>query len=568
VAEVVIRIRQCSSAGNFAVSAFPAVVKKLTVCRMKFSHLASAIGQRIDDKAVESLVTSVAGKVPLKGKKDGFFSAKKQNLEIGWSSEILSPAYYPSKKEGNKAIYYVDTIWFEPGRVDGLPHGLTISSPPSAYAKIPNVSARKNRMGDTVYRWPVGDRATLCVTIDENGEIDKRWLLQVTSYTRYDFIRSSVHSHAFSPWNPAWPKEQSDLPLGMFMAWCIDRGHIGERHRKDNAKLVDAVRSRTITGREFLYQVAYHNEVWSWDFSTEIDSFVHTYLNCLCHRNSSSPLLGKADRCGVNDDFMAIFDSHLPGRGLNAADDWTNYDRFALFIDARLADYQLTDLETDLEPSAKTKVTAIYKAAQAKMAKLPLPVALTTTANVAPVAIDGLTERLLAMFARLTDDEAVLSLVNEFKLTLPTVTWNSYLDAPQLGFFLKLIQPWSHDRLGEKYKATQSRLRRNKTKLVEAIEFTNQDYANISNSTGNFIACQKYLAHLPLGFSFNEDLAAVDKRMGSDEFNEHTWDTYDNDGSLTRKWRTKSLAGAPKASYIILATYEKYRLMSLRIVMQ
>lgn len=216
------------------------------------------------------------------------------------------------------------------------------------------------------------------------GEKSKRWVLELDTHDRYNFLKSEVHAHAFSPWNPGWANQQADLPAGMFMAWCIHRNGVGERHLRDNAKWVEAVKQRQMTGREFLYATAYADEFWSWDIAPGLQRFAFRYFNCMCHRNSSSPLLGKADRCGPDDDFMAIFSPHFLGQGLDAADDWPNFDRFALFLDARYLDYQNSKLETEVdEPKKLAQIAANYRTLQKQIMALAPPLAANDSAVIA-----------------------------------------------------------------------------------------------------------------------------------------------------------------------------------------
>ncbi|XVJ68603.1 MAG: hypothetical protein HEQ39_02360 [Rhizobacter sp.] len=322
---------------------------------MKIVKVIAAVGQRKEAPEVDELVVQLGGKIPLPSKREGYFSAKKYGVVLAWHWEVLAPAFYPPKKEGRKDVSYVRSIWFPSKDVDltGLPAtfaSISPQMPQSDWAALPGITIHHTRFGNTIYELPVSDLATLDVAFDEDGAMKPDWTISVRDHNRHAYVRSSARSHAFSPWNPSWPDDQADLPMGMFMAWCIDRDKIGKRHLENHASLVEAVRERKMTGREFLYRVAYCNEVWSWDVSEAAQAFTHSYLHCLCHRNSSTPLLGRADRCGVDDDFMAVFTPHFKGRGLDAGDTWENYERFALFLDARYRDFELTQLETDLAP--------------------------------------------------------------------------------------------------------------------------------------------------------------------------------------------------------------------------
>jgi hypothetical protein len=328
---------------------------------MNFSELVFLLGKRIVAPEVIAFATSHGVKLPLKpstdGDSSGHFSIKKLNLEVRWSHDIALPDYYPPKKENQIYVCYISTIWFDALKVTGLPEiDNALVGVPQLLPGFANISLTTNNSGD-------------------------RFMLSLNEHRRYEFLKSGARSHAFTPWDPAWPPEQADLPISMWMAWVIHRGFMGERHLRDHADAVEAVRQRKQTGREFLYQVAFCNELWSWDVSPVLHRFAHRYIHCLCHRNSSQPLLGLADRCGPDDDFMAVFNPHFSNRGLSAADDWCNFDRFALFLDARYADFQLTGLVTDIDAETLKRVKLIYLKAQKAMADLPRPIALATPGN-------------------------------------------------------------------------------------------------------------------------------------------------------------------------------------------
>ncbi|XVJ68605.1 MAG: hypothetical protein HEQ39_02375 [Rhizobacter sp.] len=178
-----------------------------------------------------------------------------------------------------------------------------------------------------------------------------------------------------------------------------------------------------------------------------------------------------------------------------------------------------------------------------------------------------LTYRLVNLLGKLTTATEVTEFIEELKLNIPSTAWDTYIDAPALGFFIHLTKPWVHERLGEIYAREKTTLQRKKIKLIEAVEFTAEGYANVSNSTGNYLLCSAFKDDLPFGFRFDESLAEADQRLGEDDFDEHTWDTYDGDGSLTRRWQFETVETSPQASYMVIAEYEKYRLVSLRLVL-
>ena len=453
---------------------------------------------------------------------------------------MLHPDFYPPQKENRKYVGYVTCVWFNWQKIEGLPLNLLAQdSIGDALLKLKGVPHEViERKNGSRLDFSLPGHPELCISIFSN---DERGTIELKTSDRYDWLKSEVRAHAFSPWDSSWPNEQADLPIGMFMAWCIQRGWVGQRHIEHNSNLVEAVKQHQMTGREFLYLTAFCNEFWGHDISPEIDRFAFSYLHCLCHRNSSQPLLGKADRCGVNDDFMAVFNPLFKDRGLQAADDWANYERFALFLDARWFDYQKTELNTDVGNTALlAEVKAFYKGQQIKMQALPAAVELQTSHVILQnyVLPDGAASTLLSFLGRCAEDMDIQSFLESYGLSYPKVSWDTYVDAPELGFFLSLNYPWKFS--ADRFKTLindkeQARMKRKKIKHVESIHFTNAGYEQVSNSTGNYLLCQQFLPPLPFNLNWNMQLQDVDQRYGEDIFNEHTWETYQNNGSLTRK---------------------------------
>jgi hypothetical protein len=333
---------------------------------MKFNELFNLVGRRTDSAEVTRFAEANNVKLPLKHTTDSndsqYFELNAYGVEVSWGHEVLHTDFYPAKKESKKYVSYIKTIWFNKKKIEELPYGLLVQdSFEEAVLKLKDLPHQVQVLKyGTRLVFSLPNNADVRITFFHD---DERGTIELITSDRYDWLKSEVRAHAFSPWDTRWPNEQADLPNGMFMAWCIQRGWVGQRHIEQHPQSVEAVKQRKMTGREFLYQTAFCNEFWSHDLAPELERFAFSYLNCMCNRNSSQPLLGRADRCGVDDDFMAVFDPLFPGRGLQAADDWTNHDRFALFLDARWYDYQQTALQTDVEDaSVLANVKAFYKA--------------------------------------------------------------------------------------------------------------------------------------------------------------------------------------------------------------
>lgn len=549
---------------------------------LKFNELLNLVGRRIDSPEVTQFAEKNGVKLPLKHTTDsnnaGYFSLKTYGLEVSWGHDVLHTDFYPSKKENKKYISYITTIWFNKLKIEELPHGLLAND---------SFDAAVLKLRGTPHEVVVREHGTKLVFVaDSHADVtitffddQERGTIELKTSDRYGWLKSEVRAHAFSPWDSRWPNEQVDLPNGMFMAWCIQRGWVGSRHTTQHPQLVEAVKQRQMSGREFLYQIAFCNEFWSHDLAPELERFAFSYLNCMCHRNSSQPLLGRVDRCGADDDFMAVFDPLFTGRGLQAADDWNNYDRFALFLDARWYDYQKTALQTDVEDtSVLADVAAFYKAQQLKMQALPdavalKPEAVKTENHVLP---ETATATLLSFLGRCAEDADIQAFLNTYGLSYPSVSWPTFVDAPELGFFLGINYPWNFS--GDKFKTLvdgkeQARMKRKKIKYVHYVDFTNSSHQQVSNSTGGYLLSQQFLPTLPFSLSWNQQLQDLDQRFGADQFNEHTWETYKNDGSLTRKWFVDSdgliFAGdEAEPHYLLLVDFENYKIGKIRVVVR
>lgn len=549
---------------------------------MKFNELFNLVGRRTDSPEVTLFAEANKVKLPLKHTTDSnqsnYFELKAYSVEVSWEHDVVHTDFYPVKKENKKYVSYITTIWFNKKKIEELPYGLL------AQDSFDEAVLKLKDLPHQVEVLKYGTR--LVFSLPNNADVritffhdDDRGTIELKTSDRYDWLKSEVRSHAFSPWDNRWPNEQSDLPNGMFMAWCIHRGWVGQRHLEQHPQLVEAVKQRKMTGREFLYQTAFRNEFWSHDLAPELERFAHSYLNCMCDRNSSQPLLGRADRCGADDDFMAVFDPLFTGRGLQAADDWTNYDRFALFLDARWYDYQQSALQTHVEDAGVlANVKAFYKAQQIKMQALPAAVELrpapAKTENHALPATAAAT--LLSFLGRCAEDADIQAFLNADGLSYPSVSWKTYVDAPELGFFLGINYPWNFS--SNRFKTLfddkeQARIKRKKIKFVEEIYFTNTGYEQVSNSTGNYLLCQQFLPTLPFALHWNQQLQDLDQRFGVDQFSEHTWETYENDGSLTRKWfidKDGVLFAGDEAEphYLLLVEFENYKIGTIRVVVR
>lgn len=549
--------------------------------RFQFNELSDLLGQRIDHESVLDLAQRLGAKPPkpsTDSNDTGYLTHKASKLEVAWSHRVCLPDLYPPRKQGRLYVCYVTTIWFDPAMVDGLPEGLSPGADADAIVRTFGAEKHTSFVGTTldIPLNATGARS-LSVDLDDAGQrIDegRRWIMRLDEHNCYAYPRSV--SHAFPPWRPEWPLEQADLATGFFLAWCIERGHIGERHLREHAELVEAVRARRMTGREFFYRTAYEGEFWSWDVSKALQRFCHTYFCCLCHRNSTHPLLGRADRCGPDDDLIALFGPHFPHGGGETADDWRNYDRFALLLDARYEDWKLTDLESDIDTDMKRHVKLIYLRQQKQMAELPPPVAAdfgAKAANISELPAD-FSQTLLDWLETPASDPAFLAWLSELGLAVPDVPGYCSIDAPDRGFLIKLRAPWNVSRLEARYNADdRQKLQRKRLRIVEEIEFGREGYSTISNTNSLELAFNGYRPKLPFGLAFSDRLAEVDAHFGEDALHEHTWETYDDEETLTRRWDI-GLDGRlwpddpTTPTYRLILKFERSELSCVRVVLR
>ncbi len=349
---------------------------------MTFNELIDLMGRRSDSSEVAQFATENGIKLPLKSTSNSYdskeFFLKKLDLEVRWSHEVMLEGFFPPQKENKKYVSYICGIWFDHKKIAQLPSNwLATDTFEQMKVKLQHLSF------ETVLS-EEPDWFTFALPSHPNCKISvlegRRSVILLKESYRYKWLKSDTRSSVFCPWKKHWPKEQADLPTGMFMAWCIQNEWVGKRHLDKNLELVRAVQRCQLTGREFLYLTAYRSEFWSHDIAPKVARFAYIYMYSKCLRNSSQPLLGKEGRCTVNEDFMAVFDPLFSAGGLQAADVWENYNRFALFLDARWYDYQKTGLQTDVQDVAVlADVKAFYCAQQLKMQALPFPVELATS---------------------------------------------------------------------------------------------------------------------------------------------------------------------------------------------
>jgi hypothetical protein len=542
--------------------------------KINFSDIQSLILKKITSPEVILFAEKNNFKTPLKSSSpsnDRVFSKNKtKDLTLAWSHNIILPDYFPAKKEGRTRVCYITQIYFNKFKISNMPLDILPDDDEKTLMEKVKNHHHVSTLKSGLIKLKLKSDINLFVNLN-----DDEWYLSCFEYNSLSTINSSIHAHAFSPWESRWSDQDADVPIGMFMAWCIHRGLIGERHLKERPSLVKSVLDKKMTGRAFLYQAAFHNEVWSWDFDPAIEWFAFKYINCLCNRNSSQPLLGKFDRCGPNDDFMAVFGPQtVTGRGLDAADDWNNFDRFAKYIDARYFDWKNTDFKTEIDdPHILKKICDEYTKNQLEMALLPKATErIKVKSDVVRVFNESLTTTLIDFLGKNTDAPDFLEFLTNHQLKLPSVTWLTCVDAPEDGFFIHVNYPWSvqADRISNAITADEKKRRqRKKLKIIETIEFCMEIYEHIGNSTGNYLHVSPYTKPLPFGLIFGQSLQQLDARWGPDEL-EYAADDDDDDDEMIRRWHIQHdgnlhTGSEDIAHLVLLAIFSNMKLIRIEI---
>ena len=128
---------------------------------------------------------------------------------------------------------------------------------------------------------------------------------------------------------PELPRECGGTHIGIFLAWVILNGLEGEVHREAFSNELRKVRSRLMTGRQFLMDVCdekFNDE----DLNDEGNAFARDYY------------LGE-DGKGYGrylDDYTKVLAAKCLRSFYHVEDTWENYDRLAPVIDRRFAQWR------------------------------------------------------------------------------------------------------------------------------------------------------------------------------------------------------------------------------------
>lgn len=117
------------------------------------------------------------------------------------------------------------------------------------------------------------------------------------------------------------PHEAGATHIGMFLAWMLLNGFASDELAEDSAEDIAAVRSRLITGAEFLMKVL-DEKLTDQDFSDEGNAFANAYYQ------------GEDDDSRYVDDYFETFEvdeTSLYG----VPDTWKNYDKISMRMSER-----------------------------------------------------------------------------------------------------------------------------------------------------------------------------------------------------------------------------------------
>jgi hypothetical protein len=113
------------------------------------------------------------------------------------------------------------------------------------------------------------------------------------------------------------PTENGGTHIGMFLAWCIVNGLEGDLHKDDSQDSIALVRSRKMTGREFLFKEC-DEKFWEEDLNETGNAFAKSYY--------------------VSNQYITDYE-HVLGENVetlyHVQDTWENFDRIKAVIDIK-----------------------------------------------------------------------------------------------------------------------------------------------------------------------------------------------------------------------------------------
>lgn len=129
------------------------------------------------------------------------------------------------------------------------------------------------------------------------------------------------------------PPEAGGTHIGLFLAWIIMNDLYGEMHREDSSEAIEAVKSRRMTGREFLQQ-ACDEKFWDEDLNAVGNAFARWYYGGDTNQGDPPDYRGFYDA-----DYERVLASGLKSP-YHVADTWENYDKIAPVITKRFEEWK------------------------------------------------------------------------------------------------------------------------------------------------------------------------------------------------------------------------------------
>lgn len=134
------------------------------------------------------------------------------------------------------------------------------------------------------------------------------------------------------------PNENASTHIGMFLAWCINNSLISDELQEDSEEEVNDVKSRKMTGGEFLRTIC--DEKFIHDDLSELgQDFANDYYD-----GEKSKFAKKFNDYG--NDFCNVFNEYAKKNNFeyeslyHVEDTWKNYDLMAKRLDERFAEWK------------------------------------------------------------------------------------------------------------------------------------------------------------------------------------------------------------------------------------
>ena len=126
------------------------------------------------------------------------------------------------------------------------------------------------------------------------------------------------------------PPENGGTHIGMFLAWCIINNLQGSFHDEESPASLQAVRERSMTGREFLFKEC-DEKFWEEDLSDEGNRFAHAYYDSTPANKGHTYF----------DDYGDTLSANLESL-YHVADTWEHFDLLAPVIASRYEKWRTT----------------------------------------------------------------------------------------------------------------------------------------------------------------------------------------------------------------------------------